>query len=553
MNDFGTGYFDTGYFDLGEYTRPVTTTSAEAQTWFDRGLLWTYGYNHEEAVECFRKAVAADPTCGMAHWGLAYAIGPNYNKSWDLFEPHDRVAVLTEANAALDAAQSLPMMSPVEAAMIRALAARYPTDPEIEDFGPWNDSFTNAMRSVYEEFPDDLEVVTIFVEAGMNRTPWQLWDLTKGAPAEGASTVEARLALETAFDAAPAAWDHPGLLHLYIHLMEMSPWPELALSHGDRLCELVPDSGHLQHMASHIDVLCGDYHNVVTRNHHAAVVDRKYEAYAGSANFYTLYRTHNVHFEAYGAMFMGRRTQALAAADTLRQMLPDEIVAFLPDVLEAFTGIRQHVLIRFGMWQEILDQDLPEDAELFTFTTALQRYARTVALANLGRIADAEAEIDLLHEAIAAVPETRYMFNNPANTVLVIAENMALGELAYKSGRIEQGLDHLRAAVVASDELLYDEPWGWMQPPRHALAALLLDQGRHDEAEAIYRCDLGLDDTLPRAVQHPRNVWALHGLDECLGARGETVERPHVQALLAQALARSEVAIRSSCYCRSAS
>ena len=250
-------------------------------------------------------------------------------------------------------------------------------------------------------------------------------------------------------------------------------------------------------------------------------------------------------------MFIGRKSQALAAADALQQLLPVETVAFLPDFFEAFWGIRLHVLIRFGMWQEILDQPLPDDAELFSFTTALQHYARTVALANLGRIPEAEAEIDLFHAARAAVQETRYMFNNPAESVLVIAGHMAEGELAYKSGRVDQGLDHLRDAVVASDGLLYDEPWGWMQPPRHALAALLLDQGRHGEAETIYRADLGLDDTLPRAVHHPRNVWSLHGLDECLGARGENVERPHVQALLAQALARSEVPVRSSCYCRS--
>ena len=284
----------------------------------------------------------------------------------------------------------------------------------------------------------------------------------------------------------------------------------------------------------------------------AAVVDRKFEDYAGSANFYTLYRIHNVHFVAYGAMFIGRKSQALDAAGALRQLLPVETVAFLPDFFEAFWGIRLHVLIRFGMWQEILDEPMPEDAELFSFTTALQHYARTVALANLGRIAEAQEEIGRFHPARAAVQETRYMFNNPAENVLVIADHMAKGELAYKSGRIDEGLDRLRDAVIASDGLLYDEPWGWMQPPRHALAALLLDQGRHAEAEAIYRADLGLDDTLPRAVQHPRNVWSLHGLDECLGARGETVERPHVQALLSQALARSEVAVRSSCYCRTA-
>ena len=538
------------YFDLGDYSRAVTTTSDEAQTWFDRGLRWTYGYNHEEAAECFRKAIAADPGCAMAYWGLAYAIGPNYNKPWDLFEPDERVAALDEAHAALAAATALTEVSPVERAMVDALAARYPADPAIDDFAPWNDAFTDAMRPIYAAHPDDLDVVAIFAEAGMNRTPWLLWDLLHGVPAEGASTDEARTALERAFSTVPGAWDHPGLLHLYIHLMEMSPWPELALSHGDRLCELVPDSGHLQHMATHIDVLCGDYQHVIDRNRRAAVVDRKYEDHAGSANFYTLYRIHNVHFEAYGAMFIGRKSRALAAAEALRELLPVETVAFLPDFFEAFWGIRLHVLVRFGMWQEILDEPLPDDAELFCFTTALQYYARSVALANLGRIDEAETACDLFEEARARVPETRFMFNNPAESVLEIAQHMALGEVAYKSGRIEDGFHELRAAVAASDGLLYDEPWGWMQPPRHALAALLLDQGRHLEAEAIYRADLGLDDTLPRPVQHPRNVWSLHGLDECLAARGEIVERPHVQALLAQALARSEVQIRASCYCR---
>ena len=538
------------YFDLGTYSRVITTTSDEAQTWFDRGLRWTYGYNHEEAVECFRKAIAADPGCGMAYWGLAYAIGPNYNKPWDLFEPAEKVTALSEANAALDTARAVKGLTPVETAMIGALASRYPSDPEIEDFGPWNDAFTDTMRPVYEAHSDDLDVVAVFAEAGMNRTPWLLWDLVRGTPADGASTDEARAALESAFDRTDGAWDHPGLLHLYIHLMEMSPWPELALSHGDRLCEIVPESGHLQHMATHIDVLCGDYQTVIARNQRAAVVDRKFEDYAGSANFYTLYRIHNVHFEAYGAMFIGRKSQALVAADALRELLPVETVAFLPDFFEAFWGIRLHVMIRFGMWQEVLDEPMPEDGGLFSFTTALQRYARTVALANLGRIEEAESERDRFHTAQLAVQETRYMFNNPAEGVLVIAQHMAEGELAYKSGRIGEGLDQLRAAVVASDELLYDEPWGWMQPPRHALAALLLDQGRHAEAEAIYRADLGLDDTLARPVQHPRNVWSLHGLDECLAAREETVERRHVQSLLAQALARSEVAVRSSCYCR---
>ena len=303
-------------------------------------------------------------------------------------------------------------------------------------------------------------------------------------------------------------------------------------------------------MATHIDVLCGDYQSVIDRNRRAAIIDRKFEEHAGSQNFYTLYRVHNVHFEAYGAMLMGRRARALAAADALRELLPVETVAYLPDFFEAFWGIRLHVLVRFGMWQAILDEPLPDDADLFSFTTALQYYARSVAAANLGRIDEARAERERFTEARSRVQETRYMFNNPAEYVLAIADHMAAGELAYKAGDVEDGLERLRDAVAASDQLLYDEPWGWMQPPRHALAALLLERSRHAEAEAIYRADLGLDATLPRAVQHPRNVWSLHGLDECLAARGETVERPHVRALLVQALARADVPIRASCYCR---
>ncbi|MDD9921387.1 MAG: hypothetical protein OXQ92_03765 [Boseongicola sp.] len=539
------------YFDLGQYSCPVSTSSADAQTWFDRGLNWTFGFNHEEAAECFRKAIAADPNCGMAYWGLSYALGPNYNKEWEIFEPEERVAILSETKDALDKAQSIQSLAPVEKAMIDALTTRFPSDPEVEDYTPWIEAFAEAMRPVYEEYPDNLEVASVFAEALMNRTPWALWDLENACPAEGASTVEARKVLEDAFANHQSAWDHPGMLHLYIHLMEMSPWPELALSHGDRLVDLVPDSGHLVHMGTHIDVLCGDYQNVIDRNHRAAAVDEKYEAKAGGKNFYTVYRLHNIHFEAYGAMFIGRKSQALAAASRLQRVLPSETVAFLPELFEAFWGMRTHVQVRFGLWGDILEEPFPEDRDLFRFTTAVQHYGRTVALANLDRIDEAKIERDAFYEAQAPVGDSRFMFNNEAGDVLKIAQYMLEGELAYKSGEIDTGLDHLRQAIHASDNLVYDEPWGWMQPPRHALAALLMDQKRFDEAEPIYRADLGLDGTLARAVQHPRNVWSLHGLEECLRVRGDTVEHPHVKVLLDQAVARSEVPIRASCFCRS--
>src|SRR6056297_3393039 len=538
-------------FDLGNYSRPVTHNVPEAQTAFDRGLIWLYGYNHEAAAQAFEQAIAADPGCGAAHWALAHAIGPNYNKPWEFFDPAERVSTLARAHDALEAARALSdRLTPVEADLIAALADRYPDDPETEDFAPWNDAFSDAMRRVYAAHPDDLDVIALFAEALMNRTPWLLWDLDTGTPREGASTLEAQAALERAFDTLPGAWDHPGLLHMYIHLMEMSPTPEKALRHGDRLTGLVPDSGHLVHMATHIDVLCGDYQTVVARNHVAAEIDRKYEAAAGAQNFYTLYRIHNVHFEAYGAMFLGQPEVALAAAGRLMEMLPDPVVRFMPELLESFYGKKIHVMVRFGMWEDILAEPFPEDRTLYCYTTAAMHQARAIALANLGRHDAALAERDQAKVAQAAVPEEWYVFNNPAEDVLAVGAAMMNGEIAFKNGDTETGLDHLRRCVGLDDTLLYDEPWGWMQPTRHALGALLMDAQHFDEAEAVYRADLGLDDTLARPCQHPRNVWSLHGLHECLVRRGELGEARHIKPLLDQAMARATVPIRASCYCR---
>jgi len=538
-------------FDLGSYSREITTISSEAKIDFDQGLIWLFGYNHEAAAACFEKAISADPNCGMAHWGVAYAIGPNYNKPWEFFEPDERIATLKRAHEAIEQAMALrDTLSPVEVALIDALADRFPEDPEIEDYSPWNDAFSEAMRKVHANFADDLEVSSLFAEALMNRTPWLLWDLSTGEPSEGASTVEARAVLERAFDQLPGAWDHPGLLHMYVHLMEMSPTPEKALRHGDRLVDLVPDSGHLVHMATHIDVLCGEYQNVIWRNNRAAQVDRKYEAIAGGENFYTLYRIHNVHFEAYGAMFLGQPEKALSAAMELMRMLPEPVVRFMPELFESFYGKKIHVMVRFGHWREILEEPFPEDQELYSYTTAAMRQARTIALANLGRIAEAEDERKLAIAAGEAVQEGRMVFNNTSQDVLKIGQAMVDGELAFKSGRIEEGLDHLRHSVELDDALLYDEPWGWMQPTRHALGALLMEVGQFEEAEAIYRADLGLDDTLARACQHPRNVWSLHGLHECLNRRGELAEVKHIKLMLDQAMARATVPIHASCYCR---
>lgn len=540
------------YYNLGSFTCPITTQNPAAQTWFDRGLVWVYGYHHEEAIECFNHALAADPHCAMAHWGIAYAIGPNYNKAWDAFEEDEKPAALATARSAVTAAQSLASeVSELEQALIQAVAVRYPERAEIADFGPWSEVYADAMRQVYQQHSQNPDVCALFAEAIMNRTPWQLWDLASGEPAQGAGTLEAVEVLEGAFESAADAWSHPGLLHMYIHLMEMSPYPERALRHGDQLSTLIPDAGHILHMPTHIDVLCGEYMNVVARNSAAIVADEKYLQNAGSENFYSIYRCHNYHFKIYGAMFLAQYQPALAAAEELMETVPESVLRPLADWFEAFVPMKQHVLIRFGKWQQILDQPLPQDQDLYTVTLTMMRYARAVALANLKETTRASEEAALFYAARDRVQESRMLFNNTALDILLIAEQMMLGEMAYHRGDFEVAFEHLRRSVQLDDGLPYDEPWGWMQPTRHALGALLLERNRVEEAESVYRADLGLDDTLNRACQHPGNVWALFGLHECLHRRGETVELPHIKTQLSRALARADVPIKASCYCAS--
>ena len=283
-------------YDLGSYSRKVSTRTKAAQIWFNRGLAMCYGYNHDEAVRCFKAAVKADPKCAMAQWGIAYAAGPNYNKQWKAFDPTDLARSLKLARKATLKAQVLAKKgTPVEQALIAALLSRYPDDSTDAVTPTWNDNYAAAMRKVYADFGDDPDIAALFAEAIMNRTPWQLWNIETGKPVEGADTLEAVAVLEKAMKA-PGGDRHPGLLHMYIHLMEMSPHPERALKAADALRDLVPDAGHLQHMPTHIDVLCGHYAAVVEWNGRAIEADRKYLKREGAENFYSLYRCHDYHF-----------------------------------------------------------------------------------------------------------------------------------------------------------------------------------------------------------------------------------------------------------------
>ncbi|MCZ9351911.1 hypothetical protein NGM36_19395 [Streptomyces mutabilis] len=543
------------YYDLGTHGRPVTTSSTEAQRWFDRGLVWTYAFHHEEAVSCFEAAAAADPDCAMAHWGIAYALGPNYNKPWEAFDAEELTRTVDRTHAAVERAHEKAARSatPVERALIGALRARYPQARAVEDCSVWNAPYAESMRAVHRLAPDDLDVATLYADALMNLTPWQLWDLRTGRPAEGARTLEAKDVLDRAL-AAEGGREHPGVLHLYIHLMEMSATPEAALTVADRLRGLVPDAGHLNHMPSHLEVLCGDYRRVVSDNTAAIAADEKYRARAGAMNFYTLYRSHNYHFKIYGAMFLGQYGTAMDTVAQLEASVPEELLRVesppMADWLEGFLAMRVHVLIRFGRWADILRLPLPADPRLYCVTTAMIHYARGVALSATGRVDEADTERLLFREAVARVPETRTLFNNTCADILAIASAMLDGELEYRRGDHAAAFAALERSVELDDNLPYDEPWGWMQPTRHAYGALLLEQGRVEEAEAVYRADLGLDDTLPRALQHPGNVWSLHGLHECLVRLGREAEARIVAQQLGLATALADVPVDASCFCR---
>jgi tetratricopeptide (TPR) repeat protein len=541
-------------YELGPYSRKVTTASSDAQRWFDRGLNWCFGYHHEEAVACFEKALEADPNCAMAHWGVAYAAGPNYNFPWELMDPAGKAAALARAFDATRAALALVGgVTAPERALIKALPARYPQRDTIDDQGAWNDAYADAMRLAHMAHPGDLEVRHIFAEAILNRTPWQMWDSRSGEPAAGAGTLEAREMLESAFRDLPGAMDHPGLLHLHVHLMEMSPHPEAALVTGDRLREVSPDMGHLVHMPTHIDIQCGHYRDAMHWNQKAIIADRKFYDRAGPMNFYSGYRVHNYHFAAYGAMFLGQYAPAIAAADELIETMPEAMLRIpsppMADFFESYVSIRQHVLIRFGKWREIIAQDLPADGELYCNTVAMMHYAKGVAHAALGDVSAAEIEQALFQEAAKRVPESRQIHNVKCVQLLAIAEEMLTGEIAYRRGEHDAAFAHLRAAIALEDALPYDEPWGWMQPVRHALGALLLEQGRAAEAEVVYREDLGLGGTLPRAQIHPDNLWALRGLLDCLDRRGESAEAALIRQRVEFATARADVPVSVSCFC----
>ena len=547
-------------FDLGSHTKTISTSSAEAQRFFNIGLNWLYGFNHEEAIRCFREALKHDSVCVMAHWGIAYARGPFYNNLWRQHSADEARDTTRICHQHIQAARSaFTNATQLEIQLVKALARRFqqPSPVSAIEFDRWDDDYANAMRRLYYRFRDDHDVMALFAEAIMTRTAWELWNVRTGEPTDGADTLEALDVIETSIALKVAEGDsqHPAILHLHIHALEMSNEPERARRSADTLSAMCPDAGHLNHMPGHIYILCGDYELAKHASEKAIKADDLYVEYAGAFNFYTTARAHDLHLMMFSCMFLGQYYPALKAAESICDTLSEALLSIkdrphMVITMEAYYSMKMHVYVRFGRWQEILQQSTPKDASIYPVTIAMHRYAKCVANAFLKDMAAAEHEKTLFYAAMRVIPKDRTFFNNAAIDTLAVGESMLEGELAYHNGEYETAFSHLRESVRRNDELSYSEPWPWMHPPRHALAALLAAQGQMGEAEDVYRTDLGLNNKLQRCAQHPDNVWALHGLVECLEQRNDLEELPDFRLRLAEAMARTDIPITSSCLCR---
>lgn len=511
------------YEGLSKYHRSITTNSSEAQDYFDQGLALYYGFNHEAAILSFQQAIALDSNCVMAWWGQAIASGPHINN------PDMDDNAKTAAWETLQRAQALKdRASPVEYGLISALSKRY-SWPSQENRKSLDVAYVDAMKETFNEFPEDPDVATLYADALMNLRPWDLWT-PDGIPQPG--TQEIMAILESVLEKYP---DHPGACHFYIHTMEASPFPEKALPAANILRNRMPGAGHLVHMPSHIDIRLGNYKEAIIANTKAIIAD---SIWAPAGGLYTIYRAHNYHFLAYAAMFDGQKELALSASNGIIDQVPLELVRAHPDFLDGFIAVPIHVMIRFGMWEELIASPKPPD-DIY-LTTAFWHYGRTVAFAATGRVDEATKEYNALLNAYKLVPESRLIGNNSGKTVLDIGVLMAKGELEYRKENYEEAYNLLREAVQKDDDLRYDEPWGWMMPIRHSLGALLAEQGLYEEAEDVFNKDLLL---------HPHNGWALKGLATCYHMTGQHQKAKITEELFNESWSRSDINLKAACFC----
>ena len=518
------------YEGFGNYQRPVTTSSPEAPRWFNQGMQLLYGFNHDEAIRSFQMAASIDDDFAMAWWGIAYASGLHINNP-EMSQKQNKQAW----RASCEALKRIDYASSLERELILAVSKRYTWPPPA--LGAANrkhldEAYADAMEQVWKNHPNDPDVGALFAESLMNLQPWDLW--TRQGEPKG-RTEEIVATLERVMELRP---NHPGANHFYIHAMEASNYPEKAQASANKLAGLVPGSGHLVHMPSHIYARVGRFDMASDSNVEAIRTDRAYFKLAPPPEFYGLYFVHNLHFLAWSAMMEGRSGTAMQAARELERDIPRDFLEKFTYIADGFLPVTYHVMIRFGKWEDILDEPKPESFRLVS--VAMWHYARGVSLSALGRVSEASQELDAFEAAAAAIPKNWQVGQNKADAVMKVARQMLEGELAYREGRLDEAFAALREGVALEEELVYDEPPGWMQPVRHALGAVLMGAERAAEAEQVYREDLDA---------YPGNGWAMLGLEKSLAAQGKETEAAKFKAERAKVWSRCDVNPTSSCYC----
>ncbi len=476
---------------LGDLHHPVSTKNASAQEFFDQGLRLIYAFNHDEAARSFQKAAELDPKLAMAYWGIAEAVGPNYNDpaSADRFK---------QAHQAIQKAVDLSgNASDAERGYILAMAKRFPADPK-SDLRKAAEDYRDAMREVVKNNPDDPDAATLFAESGMNLHPWGLWH-RDGTPEEGTEEIVATL--ESVIKRDPG---HLGALHYYIHTVEASNSPERALAAANRLAALAPAAGHIVHMPAHIYIRTGDYAAAVKTNQEAAAADRAYLKSSGAQGIYPMmYYSHNLHFIAMCSAMVGDYAEAHKAAEMLAAHVGPSVKDMPP--LEGFMTIPMAVDVRFHKWDEILAMKAP-DASMKA-TTGFWRFARGMAFAGKGKINEAEAEYKIVSDAERATPPDAIFqmpINNKTKDILKIAENVLGAQVALAKKDTAAAAAMLRDAVAVQDTLKYDEPQDWFFPVRESLGGVLLMSGDAKGAEQVFRDDLA------RNLRNPRSLFGLH-------------------------------------------
>jgi tetratricopeptide (TPR) repeat protein len=502
---------------MGNLHHAIATDNPDAQKFFDQGLTLIYGFNHGDAERSFRRAAELDPKSPMPWWGIALALGPNYNLDVD---PEREKAAYDAIQQAVTLSTNAPAN---EQAYVKALATRFTNDPKA-DYHQLALAYRDAMRQLAKQYPDDPDALTMYAESMMTLNPWRLWS-SDGTPADG--TTEIVATLETVLRSYP---DHVGANHYYIHAVEASPHPERALPSAQRLQTLVPDAGHLVHMPAHIYQRTGDFDMAASANVAAIKADRSYvERTNTQGSLYDMmYFSHNLHFLTMACAMEGR---SQCAIDKSREM----VLHVAPNVkempmLEGFMSWLPFMLARFQQWDEVLRMPQP-DASL-AIQTAAWHYARGLAYVAKGDKQKAQTERDALASIVAKTPEDAPYGLNHAKGVMQVAEAVLDGKIAAANGNKAAALADYRKAITLQDQLAYDEPQDWYYPVRETLGAALLTSGNAVEAEAVFREDL---------KQNPRNGRSLYGLSKALAAQNKTTDAAWVQKQFEAAWTQADV------------